>query len=481
VTALPGASRATRDVPPLSADAVVIGAGPTGLAVAWRAAAAGRSIVLVEAADQVGGMAGSLDVGGMRVDLGSHRMHPSIDPGILRELYRLLGTDLQTRSRHGRLRLADRWVAFPLEAGDLVRQLPPRFAAGAALDAVTGVVRRPRRDTFAEEVRAGLGPTVASWFYEPYVRKLWGVDPDELAGELARRRVAARSPGALLRKVRRRRAGAGRTFLYPRRGYGQVSEVLADAAVGAGADVRLSCPVAAIELGSPELGLSHRVHVADGPAIEAPVVFSSVPVARLAGLVEPAAPRAVRDAASALRHRAMVLVYLVVPRSRFTEFDAHYLPSLDNPVSRLSEPKNYRDSRDDPDDVTVLCAEVPCWEDDATWSADPHTLGEMVREALVRDGLPDPTPVDVAVRRLAHVYPDYRVGFAEHLATVEHWLAAEPGLVTLGRQGLFVGDNTHHVLAMAWAAAAALGPGGDFDGDAWRAARESFRTHVVED
>jgi protoporphyrinogen oxidase len=420
-------------------------------------------------------------VGGLRVDHGSHRLHPSIDPEILRALHRLLGSDLQTRPRHGRLRLADRWVAFPLEAGDLVRRLPPRFAAGAAIDALTGIARRPRRDTFAEQVRAGLGPTVASWFYEPYVRKLWGVDPDELSGELARRRVAARSPGAVLRKIRRRGPGPGRTFLYPRRGFGQLSEALADAAVDAGAQLRPSSPVAAIELGSPEVGLPHRVRLADGSSVEAPVVLSSLPIAVLADVVEPTPPRAVQDAAARLGHRGMVLVYLVVPGARYTEFDAHYLPALGNPVSRLSEPKNYRDSTDDPTDVTVLCAEVPCWEGDATWTASPDELGEMVRVALLRDGLPDPTPVDVAVRRLPRVYPDYRLGFADHLATVERWLGREPGLVTLGRQGFFVGDNTHHVLAMGWAAAAALGPGGEFDGDAWRAARESFRDHVVED
>ena len=36
--------------------------------------------------------------------------------------------------------------------------------------------------------------------------------------------------------------------------------------------------------------------------------------------------------------------------------DAHYLPSLRSPVSRISEPANYRDSADDPADRSVVCA-----------------------------------------------------------------------------------------------------------------------------
>lgn len=465
----------------VAADVVVVGAGPAGLMAAARAAAAGHQVVMLEAADAVGGLAGSFDVGGQRVDFGSHRLHPAVSAPVLTELYRLLGVDLQTRRRHGRLRLADEWVAFPLQAGDLVRHLPPRFAAGAALDALRSPFRTARADTFAEQVRAGLGPTTASWFYEPYIRKLWGVSGDQLDGELARRRVSARTPGAILRRLTRTGPGPGRTFLYPRRGFGQLSEVLAGAAEAAGVDLRLGAALERIDLGSPELGLTHRLVTGAGDVIETPLAWSTMPLARLVEAVQPAAPRGVRDASASLTHRGMVLVYLVVPQAQYTEFDAHYLPDEHNPVSRLSEPKNYRDNPDDPADTTVLCAEVPCREGDERWSMADADLGELVRDALVRTGLPDPTPVEIAVRRLPRVYPDYGIGFRERLAVVEAWLAEQTGVITLGRQGLFVGDNTHHVLDMGWAAAEALDADGSFDGAMWHRARDTFRDHVVED
>ncbi|HEY6697682.1 MAG TPA: FAD-dependent oxidoreductase, partial [Acidimicrobiales bacterium] len=55
----------------------VVGAGPAGLAAAWRTAAAGHQVVVVERAPAVGGMAGSFEVAGLRVDHGSHRLHPA--------------------------------------------------------------------------------------------------------------------------------------------------------------------------------------------------------------------------------------------------------------------------------------------------------------------------------------------------------------------------------------------------------------------
>ena len=90
-----------------SADLTVLGAGPAGLAAAWRAARRGLSVTVLEREAGVGGMAASFDVAGVRVDHGSHRLHPAISPPLLAALRGLLGADLQTRPRHGRLLVFD--------------------------------------------------------------------------------------------------------------------------------------------------------------------------------------------------------------------------------------------------------------------------------------------------------------------------------------------------------------------------------------
>jgi protoporphyrinogen oxidase len=456
---------------------LVAGAGAAGLAAAWYAARAGHEVTVVDRADTVGGMAASRTVAGLRVDHGSHRLHPAADPSILADLRRLLGDDLQVRPRHGRIRLVGRWVGFPLRTGDLVRNLPPRFAAGAAFDAVTSPLRRPRADTFAEVLRAGLGPTITDGFYGPYARKLWDADPSELAGDLARRRVSASSPIDLVRRLVRGARPEGRTFLYPRRGFGQIVEAVADATVAAGATIRLGrgAGVASVDLCDAD---RVRVRLDDGTDLDAAALVSTLPLAALA--------RTAGGPSVELRHRALVLAYLVLYRAPWSPFDAHYLPDPANPVARLSEPRNYRDSSADPAGTTVLCAEVPCWPGDETWEAAPDELGARLVAALAADGLPPIEPVAVEVVRLPAVYPIYRPGADWDLARAESWLATTPAgaagrVVTAGRPGLFVPDNTHHVLAMGRAAADSLGPDGTLDMARWQAARASFRAHVVED
>ncbi len=186
-------------------------------------------------------------------------------------------------------------------------------------------------------------------------------------------------------------------------------------------------------------------------------------------------------AAGRLAHRALVLLYLVLGRPRWTEFDAHYFPGPQVLAARVSEPRNYRDDPDQPSDRTVLCAEIACWEGDEVWTASDEDLAARLVDELAAAGLPTPAPVAVESRRLPRVYPVYGTRFADDLRRFETWAGDLGGLITFGRQGLFTPDNTHHALAMGWGAAAALGPDGALDADRWLAVRDGFRSFVVED
>jgi protoporphyrinogen oxidase len=267
-------------------------------------------------------------------------------------------------------------------------------------------------------------------------------------------------------------------FHYPRKGFGQIVDAMAGAATRAGADVRTGVEISAVHARPDGV----RV-LWDGGAVRARQAFSTLPLTTLGRLARPApSAQAVQDAAG-LQFRAMVLVYLVHQGGRWTGYDAHYLPGAHTPITRISEPANYRVSADDPDDRSVLCVEIPCAAGDPVWRMDEHQLLDLVRAGLVASGLPEVRlPAGgVDVRRLPHVYPVYACGYAQRLAGIEAWADRLANVTTFGRLGLFVHDNTHHAMRMAYDAVDCLRPDGSMDPRAWAAARERFASHVVED
>jgi protoporphyrinogen oxidase len=470
---------------------VILGAGPAGVGAAYQLVHRGiASVTVIEQRDRPGGNAGSFEIDGIHCDFGSHRLHPVVPPEIMQDLRRLLGPDLLYQTRHGRILLRGRWIHFPLKPLDLCLRLPKSFALGVLGDSARKVVRRngsaapPEAETFASVLERGLGHTICREFYFPYARKLWGVDPRELAPATAQRRVSGSSIGKMLRKVAGQIPGlkppsAGR-FYYPRRGYGQISECLGQAAQAEGAEFKFGARFIGLEReGSRIRSVRYE---ADGREWEVPtrIVWSTIPINLLVRGMCPEAPTDVLEAASRVSFRGMILVYLVLDADQFSTFDAYYFPEESIPISRMSEPKNFSSSTE-PRGRTVLCAELPSDPGQPEWEMSDEELGRRVCEWVARAGLSKPPVARVLTRRLRQAYPVYRRDYEKYFSRLDAWVREIEGLLTFGRQGLFAHDNTHHTLAMAYAAAGCLSPDGIFDHARWAEHRKEFEAHVVED
>lgn len=467
----------------------ILGAGPAGLGAAWQLARQRKAkAIVLEQRGEVGGNSGSFELEGLSVDYGSHRLHPACHPQILDDLRTLLGDDLLDRPRHGRIFLRGHWIHFPLKPLDLALRLPLSFGLGVSRDAVLKLAggrngARSDDETFSSVLERSLGSTICREFYFPYAWKIWGVQPDKLSAIQAHRRVSAGSLTKMARKVLAlapgfKAPGAGR-FYYPRGGFGQISRALADVARRDGAEICHHTAVRKIQLGAP-----HTIEVEfedTRQTIEADYIWSTIPITILAQLANPAPPPSVLDASRSIRYRAMILIYLVIAQPQFTPFDAHYFPDAEIGLTRVSEPKNYS-ARTEPQDRTILCCELPCDVDDKTWRMSNDELGELAQQALEQCGLPIQAPIlQVVSKRLSHAYPIYDQGYEKQFALLDDWAMGLDRVLTFGRQGLFAHDNTHHALAMAYAAVDCLGGGGQFDSTQWAKYRTEFAKHIVED
>jgi len=466
---------------------VILGGGPAGLWTALHLLRLhpGLDVAILEREALPGGIAGSFKAHGLTWDLGSHRLHPAASPGIMGDVRELLGGSLLRRPRNGRILLEGRFLGFPLTFSDMARHLPPSFAVGAVLDGFAAAFRRSpgAGATFGAVMLAGLGRTICQRFYFPYAEKLWGFAPDALDGEQARRRVSAGTLGGMLKKLLpASRSGIDRrSFHYPLGGFGSIFTAAAREVESLGGRLLTGAVARSVTPPSPDApGMVCYSRGHEDGVMPAGFIFSTIPVTDLVQALAVQLPGEVRTAASSLSYRSMVLCHVVLDSPRFSVYDAHYFPGPETRFSRLSERQNYDDSRESPGS-TGLCFEIPCFRTDPLWSMEDSEILGIALHGLTASGLSLPGVKAFFTRRITEAYPSYPPGWHRHFGTVDRWLAQAPGLVTLGRQGLFVHDNTHHAMEMGAAAARCFDPVTGWDSGRWSDFRKLFSRNVVED
>src|SRR5881227_2644461 len=105
-----------------SIEAAVLGAGPAGLTAAWVLAQRGRAGEVFEADGVVGGIAKTVEFKGYRFDLGGHRFFTKLKP-IERIWDEVMGDQFLTRPRLSRIYYQGTFLAYPLQAKDVIKRL----------------------------------------------------------------------------------------------------------------------------------------------------------------------------------------------------------------------------------------------------------------------------------------------------------------------------------------------------------------------
>lgn len=458
------------------ADSVaVLGGGISGLWTARKLVQRypGLSVTLLERSRVTGGLAGGFLFNGVPCDLGSHRLHPSAPEDLRDEVDGLLDGGLLLRPRHGRMLVGGRWVPFPLSLTSALGGLPPSMSLGVLRDALLQPLTPGGGDDFRTILERGLGRTISRSFYLPYARKLWGLDPSDIEPEQARRRVSSRGLAELVLKTLR--SGGRRCFHYPERGFLSIARNLEDDFEARGGKVLTRAEV--IGLRREPKGWTVE-HSGEAGSLHVSSVFSTLPLPVLARMLHLAGVEGMEPAIS-LSYRAMCLIYLYMERGPWTEWDAHYVPEQRIPFSRISEPLNYSgrglDGR-----PTVVCLELPCDQGGRVWDSADTELVELAKQHLELAGLRQPDVADCRVVRESFAYPVYRMGSVAVRGEALGRIDRLEGMVSLGRQGLFMHDNVHHDMDMAESAADCWSPDG-WNAAGWADSRRRFENMVVED
>jgi protoporphyrinogen oxidase len=430
---------------------LVLGGGPAGLTAGYLLAKRGQPVTVLEAADQVGGLAMTVERDGYRFDLGGHRFFTK-NREVDNLWHEIMGEEFLRRPRMSRIYWNGKYLDYPLNGKDVVHKLGPVELTRSFASYLAATMRaKGEEDTFEEWVSNRFGRRLFNLFFKSYTEKVWGVPTTEIRAEWAAQRIKGLSFWSAARDAffgdgDQKVKSLIKEFNYPRYGPGQMWEEMTDRIRSLGGEVLLESPVEALHL---EDGRVAEV-VVDGETLEAENVISSLPLRSAVGLVDPEAPEEVSEAARGLRYRDFLTVALVLEGEDLFPDNWIY---IHEPAVQVGRIQNYRSwSPWMVPDPSMACVglEYFCFDGDDLWSSSDDELVELAADELEQLGLAKASQVQRGYAvRVPKAYPMYDVDYADRVALIRRWLDAIPNLQQVGRNGLHRYNNSDHSMLTA--------------------------------
>ena len=296
-----------------------------------------------------------------------------------------------------------------------------------------------------------FGRTMVDIYFKEYSEKVWGIGCDRISASWVAQRIKGLSLGKAIQNAFFKFSGRGLatltdTFLYPSLGIGRISDRLQEEIEGRGNEVLTEAEVLQVLHDRRRIGSVRIRHRGVVRSLEGDAVVSSIPLTKLAGLLHPAPPAAVLEAAGSLRFRDLVVVAVMVDRERVTDQTWIYIPEQHIPFGRVHEPTNWSRAMA-PAGRSLLVMEYFSSHGDAVWSMNDDALAKLTIDHLVRLQFLGRSEVrDAKIVRVPRAYPLFEVGYEHHAAAACAGLGGLANLHIAGRSGCFAYQNMDHAI-----------------------------------
>jgi protoporphyrinogen oxidase len=425
---------------------VVIGGGPAGLTAGYYLAKRGEPVLIVEAEDQLGGIAKTVEVDGYRFDLGGHRFFTKAKE-VDDMWHEVLDEEFLLRPRLSRIYWNKKFLMYPLEGMDVIKKLGPVELTRAGLSYLWAAIKPKGAEEDVETwVSNRFGKRLYELFFKSYTEKVWGVPCSELRAEWAAQRIKGLSffsaaKAAFFGNKGNKVKSLISQFHYPRYGPGQLWEAMAREIEKQGGEVRLNATAEKLVI---ENGRVTKVVVNGEPIVPAEVI-SSLPLRNAVGIADPAPGKQVQKAATGLRYRDFLTVGLVIDGKDLFPDNWIYIHEPGVRVGRIQNYRSWSPWMVPDENKACVGLEYFCFEGDDLWTMADEDLVKLATKELAQLGLVDASKVERGYAvRVPKAYPMYDADYADRVEVIRDWLEGIENLHQIGRNGLHRYNNSDH-------------------------------------
>ncbi len=427
----------------------ILGAGISGLTLAWKLAEAGCQVTVFEKENQVGGLASTISNEHGFIDVGPHTFFTE-DRELLSNFETLMGEDILTCTRSVTLSFRNGLVRYPFQPQDLLKSMGIFNAIHILISYLKQrLTLRSSRDTLTENsslepwLIRQFGRALYDSFFKPYTEQFWQISANELSIDAIpnhTRLSFANALSSLWRKKSEKNPSLiDREKLptyYPRNGFGQIAERISTKATSLGATLLLNSHILQIHpLSDHTFTLDCKQNQIQ-QAKHFDILISTIPISSLADLLNHPNHELIRSSAGGLHYRPLLVLALVCSKQDLLQ-GQQYRYFLNRPYHRIFEmpkfsPASVKSGQN------LIGIELPVRNLSGNWLRNAAELLKPCLPSLNHDLELEPTQIaDCFLIKASHAYPVYRQNYQSDLKKTMRYLSQIPNLYSLGRSAEF--------------------------------------------
>lgn len=482
--------------------AIIIGAGPAGLTAAYQLLKeTDIKPIILEESDFVGGISRTANYKGNRIDIGGHRFfsknqqvndlwnelmpiqgEPSRDDKLLGKEKPLKkdGPDpektdrvMLVRNRVSRIFYLKKFFDYPISIKPktftnmgLMRTIKAGFGY------VLAFVKKRNEKSLEDFYINRFGRPLYEMFFEDYTQKLWGVHPSDISPDWGAQRVKELSLGkALLEMMGKvfnknhviKETSLIEQFMYPKKGPGQLWEIMAQRIEDMGGEICLNSKVVKINATNDDIKeVVIRNLENEEKVIKGELFFSTMPISDLIEDMGENIPEDIQRIARDLPYRDFITVGLLLDKLKLkndTKIKTVgnivpdcwiYIQERDVKMGRLQIFNNWSPYMlSDNENAIWIGLEYFCNENDDMWNMKNSDFIMFAIDELVKIGIIEKDNVlDATCIKVKKAYPAY-FGSYSKFDKVREYLDSFSNLYCLGRNGQHRYNNMDHSMLTA--------------------------------